>query len=270
MLIDCHMHTPLCGHATGHPLDYVRSAARQGIGLITFTCHIPMETPGFWQRGMRMSFQEFPEYLRLVEMARVEGAGLGVEVLCGIEAEIFPEGRVMEEMQHTLEAHPFDFILGSLHHPSPAYQQWLRQNQRTTDEDIIRSYFAHLTLAAMSGRYHSLAHLDVIRLYGTVSAFQPALFAEDIRRVLTTAHHNGVHIEVNTSGLSKGDYVIHPDPLILDWMREIGNRLTLGSDAHQPDSVGQHFPEAIELLKAKGFAEVYYFRKGLPVAVPLE
>ena len=44
---DCHMHTPLCGHAYGEPEEYVDQAASIGISLITFTCHIPMDGDGY-------------------------------------------------------------------------------------------------------------------------------------------------------------------------------------------------------------------------------
>ncbi len=56
MLIDSHMHTFLCGHAVGTPTDYVREAARRGLGLITFTCHAPMENETIFRgRGIRMA-----------------------------------------------------------------------------------------------------------------------------------------------------------------------------------------------------------------------
>ena len=67
-------------------------------------------------------------------------------------------------------------------------------------------------------------------------------------------------MEVNTSGLNKGDYRVHPDPLILDWAGELGVKLTIGSDSHQPGTVGQHFDRILPLLRDKGFAQLHYFR----------
>ena len=51
---DCHMHTPLCGHAYGDPVEYVEAAAESGVSLVTFTCHIPMKDDRFAQEGIRM------------------------------------------------------------------------------------------------------------------------------------------------------------------------------------------------------------------------
>ena len=67
-------------------------------------------------------------------------------------------------------------------------------------------------------------------------------------------------MEVNTSGLIKGDFEVHPDPLILEWASEIGVKLTIGSDSHSPESVGQFFDMIQPTLRSKGFTDLYYFR----------
>jgi histidinol-phosphatase (PHP family) len=68
------MHTPLCGHAQGHPREYVRAAASKGIGLLTFTCHAPTGRHSFPRAGIRMCREELPEYERLVAEASTKGA----------------------------------------------------------------------------------------------------------------------------------------------------------------------------------------------------
>jgi histidinol-phosphatase (PHP family) len=77
-------------------------------------------------------------------------------------------------------------------------------------------------------------------------------------------------MEVNTSGLNKGAYEVHPDPLILDWASEMGVKLTMGSDSHRPDSVAQHFDWIQPLLRNKGFTDLHYFRgrKRLRIDMP--
>lgn len=91
MRFDCHMHTPLCGHAHGRPVDYVRIAAEHSIDLITFTCHIPMSCDSFGGPGIRMNEDDLGEYFAITTEARKHGEKVGVEVLTGIEAEIFPD-----------------------------------------------------------------------------------------------------------------------------------------------------------------------------------
>ena len=39
---DYHMHTPLCRHAAGEPVDYARRAVEIGLDEIGFSDHSPM------------------------------------------------------------------------------------------------------------------------------------------------------------------------------------------------------------------------------------
>lgn len=257
------MHTPLCGHAEGEPCEYVDMAAENGISLITFTCHIPMREDRFAQAGIRMHMDEFPRYREMVEEARRYGETKGVEVLYGIEAEIHPEEEAMREMEAFIRSEPFDFVLGSLHHMLPAFREWLESNGCASDEDKIREYFKCLGQGAASGRYHSLSHPDVIRIYSTLKGrFDPADYEKEIKEFLDIVAKSGVCLEINTSGLIKGDFVVHPDPLIMEWALARNIPFTIGSDSHTPGRVGMHFEEVIGEYRDLGLKELHYFRKG--------
>ncbi len=268
-MIDCHMHTPLCGHAVGEPGEYVRHAAGNGIGLITFTCHVPIDDERMGGSGIRMAEEQLPRYIDLIAAAAEKGEALGVKVLTGIEAEISPNAEIMDRMDEVLTRHPFDFVLGSLHHPFPAYRGWLSENGIEEDRAIVDAYFSHLADGARSGRYNSIAHPDVIRIYGTVERFEPQEHEPVIRDFLRAVLDSGICLEVNTSGLTKGVFQVHPDPLILDWAAEMGVPLTIGSDAHRPESVGQKFDEVLPLLASKGFKDLHYFEARNRRSVPL-
>ncbi len=261
MLIDCHMHTPFCGHAAGLPIEYVMVAVENGIDLLTFTCHVPMQAPSFGQQGIRMRRDEVDAYVKLVRKTAEAAKPLGVEVLCGIEAEIHPDEEQMEWMDEVLEENDFDFVLGSLHAQCVSYLDWLREYRMVEDATRIDSYFRHLKDGVQSGRYDSIAHPDVIRTYGVVSSFDPAAHEEVIRDFLAAAVEEDICIEVNTSGLTKGAFEVHPDPVILRWACEQGVKLTLGSDAHSPDAVGRHYDTVLPLLRETGF-EVVHFHRG--------
>lgn len=269
MIVDIHMHTPLCGHAVGHPLEYALVAKEQGVDLITFTCHIPMEWSAFGQAGIRMRRDQLDAYMAMVESAVEPAREFGVEVLCGIEAEVFPDEAHMEPMDAILQAYPFDFVLGSMHAHCRSFQIWCKNNKVKTDELRIDSYFRMLINGVHSGRYDSMSHPDVIRTYGVVAHFDPAEHEAVIRDFLAALVDADVCMEVNTSGLTKGDYEVHPDPLILDWASEMGVKLTIGSDSHRPGSVGQFFGMVFPMLYEKGFRHLHYFRKRQRIAIDL-
>ena len=125
----------------------------------------------------------------------------------------------------------------------------------------IDDYFRHLREGVLSGRYDSMSHPDVIRTYGVVSEFQPAKHELVIRDFLQAVIDQDICMEVNTSGLIKGDFEVHPDPLILDWASEMGVKLTIGSDSHQPNTVGRFFETVQPMLLEKGFRHLHFFRR---------
>lgn len=264
------MHTPLCGHAVGEPTDYVEAAARQGIDLITFTCHVPLE-PDYIFGGpkIRMRENQLPRYRESVAEAREFGKELGVEVLIGIEAEVFPNPEAIGRMRALIEGEQFDFVLGSLHHHLVGYRDWLDREGLLADEDVVRTYFSQLEEGARSGIYDSIAHPDVIRIYGTVEPFPPEMYQAEIERFLDVLVEEDHCMEVNTSGLIKGVFEVHPAPAVLDWAVAKGVKLTMGSDAHSPDQVGQHFQAVRDMLRRKGFTKLHYFRNRERVEIEL-
>lgn len=264
------MHTSLCGHAVGQPVDYVQSAAQRGISRITITCHIPMRDPRFNHEGTRMREDQLPLYREWVDAARRKGEALGVEVLYGIEAEIHPHRPFMEEMDQILQREPFDFVLGSLHHMLPAFREWLAEQAHLSDEQIVDAYFRCLADAAQTGRYHSLSHPDVIRIYKTLeNPFIPEAHETPIRKFLEAVNSAGTCLEINTSGLIKGDFIAHPDPLIAKWALELDIPFTIGSDSHTPDRVGDDFLAVTNSLRPLGLTHLTCFKDGQPTAYEL-
>lgn len=267
---DSHIHTPLCGHAVGDPTDYVEMAAARGLSLITFTCHIPMRRAEFAQAGIRMRHDDLPRYRDEIAQAAAYGRTLGVEVLCGIEAEIHPDAAAMEEMEETLASQSFDFVLGSLHHQLPAFRQYLVRQGAESDADKIRLYFRCLAEGARSGRYHSLAHPDVIRIYGSLKArFDPLAHRPVITEALDMIAESGTCLEINTSGLIKGDFVVHPDPVIMEWALERQIPFTIGSDSHHPDMLGQKFGPVLAQAWDLGLRQLHYFKGGQRIAADI-
>ena len=248
MRVDSHMHTPFCGHAIDSPIDYARHAANRGIDIITFTCHIPMKWEAFGQENTRMRYDQLEDYRNLIDETSEKAKSLGVEVLCGIEAEVYPDEAHMKPMDEILENYEWDFVLGSLHAQCRSYLSWLQSNKVEDDNMRIDSYFRHLKDGVQSGRYDSMSHPDVIRTYGVVSRFEPSEHEEVIHDFLKALVEEDVCMEVNTSGLIKGAFEVHPDPLILDWASEIGVKLTIGSDSHQSNTVGRFFETVQPML----------------------
>ena len=60
-------------------------------------------------------------------------------------------------------------------------------------------------------------------------------------------------MEINTSGYNHALQETYPAQDIVKRCYAKGVRITLGSDAHKPADVGQHYDKALPMLKAAGY-----------------
>src|SRR6266567_7252306 len=75
---DYHMHTPLCRHATGEPIELATQAIRLGLSEIGFSDHNPMPRDDF--DDWRMKASELDLYVSNVEKARRDYPGLNIKL----------------------------------------------------------------------------------------------------------------------------------------------------------------------------------------------
>lgn len=260
-MIDCHVHTWRCRHATGTPAQYVRAAAERGVSVLTFTEHLPLapelanRIPG--AEGYAMPEVELPDYIAEVAEAAVLGASLGVEVLCGIEIDAVSIARPYA--REMLEAHAFDVVLGSVHFiddwafDDPArrdgYDSW-------SPDQLWERYFADVLEAARAGLADVMAHVDLVKKFGV---WPEGPTDELYVRTARALAGSGVAVEVNTAGLRKPCREIYPGPGLLTALRKAGVSVTVGSDAHAPDEVGAGAAEARAALRDAGYRSVVVF-----------
>lgn len=252
LFYDSHMHTPLCKHAVGEPEEYAAQGLKSGLKGIIFTCHCPMPD-GFWP-SVRMSDSEFDTYVSIVQRAAQAYKGK-LDVCLGLESEFYPGHEKWIEKLH--QRADFDYILGGLHWQSKDY---LAKFETGTIENFRRSYFEHLAQSAETGLYDCLAHPDLVKNYHPDS-WCFAIIKNTVTTVLDRIAKTGVAMELNTSGLNKSYSEMNPGNEMLRMMAERQIPIVLGSDAHKPGRVGEHFITALNNLSDSGYEEVCYFKK---------
>lgn len=118
--------------------------------------------------------------------------------------------------------------------------------------------------------YSVLGHLDMIKRYDNLGPFPDKKVLHLIEKILRRAIDDGKGIEVNTSSFRYGLPDLTPSREILALYHQLGGRiLTIGSDAHSPDQLGDHIPQVRAILKDMGFREFCTFEKMQPVFHPL-
>jgi histidinol-phosphatase (PHP family) len=253
---DYHMHTPLCHHATGHPVDYARRAVELGLTEIGFSDHSPMPRDDF--DNWRMRADQLDEYIAKVRLAQKTFPQLAIRL--ALEVDYLPGHE--DWIRRLAARHPWDYFIGSVHYVS---ESWDIDNPAKLSEwkkrdafEVWSAYFGRLTLAAESGLFEIIGHADLPKKFG----IRPAQDCTPLyEKFLDATAKSGCAIELNTAGLRKDCKEIYPSREILELAFQKGVPITFGSDAHAPEEVGLNFTGAIELAHRTGYQECCRFER---------
>jgi histidinol-phosphatase (PHP family) len=258
MLVDYHTHHVRCGHAVGTLEEYIQAALEKGVRELGLSDHQPVLhiKPEELAPEVAMSLEELPEYVReCLELQEKYRGRLDVKV--GLEAD-WVEGYA-EETRALFAAYPFDYVIGSVHFlgtwdltDSRNLTEWERRDVRET----YREYFRQVRLAAASGLFDTIGHIDVIKRFG----YKPETSYDDLlEETVVAVRDSGVCVEVNASGLRYPCAEQFPSRRMLEMLHAHRVPLTVGSDAHQPRHVAEGLGVVYDLLREVGYREIYGF-----------
>ena len=242
-MFDFHMHSRVSfdGHDTGETL--AKAALAKGLKEICFTDHLdydPLE---------QMGVLAFDTAAYNAEYDHLEVPGLIIRR--GMEFGMTPEN--LPQFKKDLKRRPFDFVLGSIHFVDDLdvyYPQWW--SGKSVFEAERRYLEATLECVQIHDDFDVLAHLTYIGKTTSHPAPRSVPFAEhreivdEIFRILVA---KGKGLEMNSSGVDRcGGFL--PTADYFRRFKELGGEIvTIGSDAHRTDRVGQYSFEACEILK---------------------
>lgn len=256
-LIDCHIHTERCGHASGTVAQMVSAGVFRGLSGMIMTEHLPLPDELDPNRHLSLPACDLSVYAD--EVREMAARVRGVTLVLGAEADWLP-GR--EDLAAAVRAEAMSLgvsvLLGSVHF----IDDWAFDNPHTLHEwdvrdvdDVWTDYFRHWCDAARSGIFDVMAHPDLPKKFGHRPTFDPReLYAEAAQ----AAADGGVLIEVSTAGLRKPVGELYPGPDLLKAFsdREIG--ATVGSDAHAVDEVGYLIEDAYDALAIAGYSHASF------------
>ena len=260
LLYETHTHTTLCRHAVGDPQDYAAVAFRCGFQGLLVTCHNPM--PACYSPTIRMSVDELDEYFRLVFRARQVWRGR-IDVRLGIEADYLPGYE--RWLEHQLQLADFQYVLGSVH---PHVVEFRQRYGGGGAVETQRAYFRVLAQAAETGLFDCLSHPDVVK-NERPDEWAPERIMDDVCQALDRIAATGVALELNTSGKHKEIAEMNPFPQMLVEARKRNIPVVVGSDAHEPERVGDGFFEALDLLEQCGYDRISFYVNRVRTDVPI-
>jgi histidinol-phosphatase (PHP family) len=263
VIVDYHMHLRAPDEQIDHTVEavepYVETAAGRNVDEIGFTEHVYYfeQTRHLWSMPYHLErcVYDIEPYVGAV----VDAKRRGYPVKLGIEVDYEP-GREAE-IAEALEPYPWDYVIGSIH--------FLDDLGIDNEPSLVASvgaerawsrYYEALGRAAQSGLFDTLAHPDLVKMFGEEIDW-------DWRAV--AASLDGVAIEVSSAGLHKPHGQLYPSAAFLAAARDRGLPITLASDAHIPQNVGRDLDRAIDHARGAGYDTVTVFDRREPRQEPL-
>lgn len=258
-LFDYHIHTSLCGHAEGEMEEFVKAAVAKEMAEIGFADHLPMYFRAEAERDPSIAMTEAQLPIYFAEIQRLKAKYPNIGIKCGIEADYIPGQE--QQLEKILQSHKFDYVLGSIHF----LDQWGFDDSRYLSvyegwsiDELYVKYFGVLKQAAASGLFDVLAHPDLIKKFGFRPNGSLDTLYDEVVRVIS---RYDMCVEVNTAGWRYPAGEMYPSLGFLEACYHYQIPVSLGSDAHCPDQVGQDLDRAVQILKGIGYRKVATFHQ---------
>ncbi len=260
---DYHVHTPLCRHAQGWPLEMAQKALALGLDELGFADHNPM--PSLFD-DWRMLREELPQYLASIEDVRARLPQLPIRL--GLEMDYLDGCQSWwEELR---SAASWDFWIGSVHYLGDGFEvdnpKYLSRYRDQDPEEIWTAYWARYEECIRSGWFDFMAHPDLPKKFGFVPKGDLRRFYEGSIQALVDT---GLAYEVNTAGLRKDCRELYPARGFVALAKEAGVPVLINSDAHAVEELGAGFEATVEMLREVGYTELVRFEAGRRISVPL-
>ena len=250
----------------------VEASARAGkaVGLsgMCFTDHCDFYVP-----AMKASFEHcIPEQFDIAaqqaEIDRVREDSDGFMIFKGVEIGL--EVRSRENIRKLLAEHEFDQVIASLHYLDDTDPFW-GGYYKGKDWKSAYGHYLETALEEMVwlGDFDIFGHFDYVARYAPYP--ECSIFYKDFPDIfdgiLKYLAENGKALEINTKTYQdyKGRTPVLDKDILLRFKEMGGEAISLGSDSHNPERVGENFPYYEDFIKSCGFAYTAHFQARKPV-----
>ena len=257
-MFDYHMHSTISYDGHSAPEDMVGAAEAAGLKEICFTEHLDYQL-NVPREKSTFSLEQYISAFQGIEAC-------GVSIRHGAEVGLTPWNR--EEIHKDLAAYPYDFVLGSVHFINdedpymPPY--WVDKDPLQAEQ---RYFEEILTCVQLHDNFDVLGHMTYIskcRAHPCRRLIPLGEYRDLVAEIMKVLISRGKGMELNTSGVDCcGDFL--PGVEYFKLFRDLGGEIvTVGSDAHNMDRVGQYCADACAILK-EIFGHVCTFQNRTPI-----
>jgi len=259
---DYHTHTNYSIDGKASMDTMINRAIKLGLEEYAITDHIDFGYPNPKIIGP----YDISDIVAAMEAAKAEYDGR-IKVLVGVEISLRPD--VADIAQKMVDTYDFDFVIGSAHDARGIDFFWPDFRHGRTTHEVHATYYENLLeMVRTCNAFDVVGHFDYInrRRDFTDGPRYYADYHDIIDAILKAIIEKGKGLEINTAGITYGMGYVHPHIEILQRYVQLGGEIiTVGSDAHAPQYVAQHFGVAYELLQQLGIKYITRFDKRKPL-----
>ena len=252
MLFDSHMHTKFSADSKMIAADALARANELNLGVV-FTEH--------FDYGLELDGRDFafdpPTYMSEYKNFRGDKVRLGVEVGLRQFARSANENFIAQA--------DFDFVIGSIHLVDDLdiyYPEFYADKDKVT---AYQKYFRQMAVEVAVADFDALGHIDYICRAAPYDnpEIDYQTFAAQIDDVLKIVVERGKVLELNTRRFNSQRAIRELVPVYKKY-RDLGGKfVTIGSDAHKIDAIGNYFDRALDFVRELNLTPVTFCERRL-------
>ncbi|GEN47113.1 histidinol-phosphatase HisJ family protein [Alkalibacillus haloalkaliphilus] len=256
-MFDNHMHSNFSADCEAPMEDMIEAGIKNDVKELSFTEHIDYDYPDS-SIVFDVDLQRYDQKIK--EMQDVYKNKINIRK--GIELGLQPH--LTERYNQLLNEESFDFIIASMHTTDKKDLHSGNLFEGQSLNEAYEKYYTELYECLRDfDQFSILGHLDLVSRY----KYEPGVyhFLDVIEEMFKIIIPRGQGIEINTSGYKYNMNRLLPSRNILQLYYDMGGEIiTVGSDAHKPERVGDRIDEGYHLLKDIGFKYVSTFQNREP------
>ena len=257
-MFDYHLHTKVSYDSNADPEQMLKAAVDAGLKEICFTDHLDYDPLG---KNKNLTFTT-----EAYEAAYGQMEHPSLKIRRGFEFGLLRDNQ--QTLRQDLERRNFDFVIGSLHFADnldPYFDAFwenktIDQAEQIYMEDVLACVQAHTD-------FDVLGHLTFLSKAWANPVKRPMkleVYREIADEIMKELIRKDKGMEINTSGKDPCG-VFLPSKEYLLRFKELGGKIvTVGSDAHNPERVGQYCGDACRLV-SEIFGYVCTFENRQPI-----
>lgn len=255
--IDYHMHTHFSADSEAKPEGHILTAIQKGLDEICFTDHKDFHYP-----DCPFDLDADAYFLELQQLQKKYADKIQIKI--GLEMGLDID--FIDDIYTFVNSHDYDYVIGSIHviGQTEFFEPALFFKGKTKEEAHREFFLNTLKCVKTFDCFNCLGHLDYICRYGPYEDkhVDHVLYQDIIDEILKTLIQKGKGIEVNTSGYRDLKTCGFPNFDIVQRYYDLGGRIiTVGTDSHTSDRVGEHVEDVLKEYQRIGFEDVSTFTK---------